>query len=146
VIGRAQHAPLAGIGTMAVLQAGGAGDFVLMLPALPALLAAYPQARVTLVGKAWHAAFLHGRGVVDEVVVLPPIPGVGAPPDVPQVPDDAAATTRLCEALRAPLRSRLPAARRRPLFEPLPGAPGWTPSDPPSRRPDARRERARATI
>jgi ADP-heptose:LPS heptosyltransferase len=68
---------------------------------LPALLAAYPQARVTLVGKAWHAAFLHGRGVVDEVVVLPSIPGVGAPPDVPQAPDDAAATTRLCDALRA---------------------------------------------
>ena len=65
---------------IAVLRPNAIGDFVFALPALHALRASWPQAHITLLGRAWHQAFLHGRpGPVDEVVVLPQIPGVGAP-------------------------------------------------------------------
>jgi ADP-heptose:LPS heptosyltransferase len=57
------------------------GDFVFALPALHALKQAYPEAELVLAGKAWQRAFLRGRpGPVDRVVVMPPVPGVGAPP------------------------------------------------------------------
>lgn len=70
-------ARLDGIERIAVLRANALGDFLLALPALEALKAAYPGASMTLLGTAWHAAFLDGRpGPVDEVVVLPPITGV----------------------------------------------------------------------
>ena len=58
------------------------GDFMFALPALHGLRASYPDARIVLLGKAWHADFLGGRtGPVDEVRVMPPYPGMGAPPD-----------------------------------------------------------------
>jgi ADP-heptose:LPS heptosyltransferase len=44
----------------------------------------YPDASLVLLGKAWHRAFLHERpGPVDRVVMLPRVPGVGAPLAVP---------------------------------------------------------------
>ncbi|HEU4622276.1 MAG TPA: hypothetical protein VFS42_08620, partial [Burkholderiaceae bacterium] len=65
--------------SIAVLRANAVGDFLVTLPALGALRATYPQARITLLGQAWHARFLVRRpGPIDEVVVLPPIKGVGA--------------------------------------------------------------------
>lgn len=62
---------------IAVLRANALGDFIFALPALEALRAAYPEAEIVLLGKAWHAAFLAGRpGPIDRVVVVPPTRGV----------------------------------------------------------------------
>lgn len=64
-----------------VLRPNAVGDFVFSLPALHALRYAYPAAEITYVGLQWHAGFLAGRpGPVDRVVVIPPVPGVGAAP------------------------------------------------------------------
>jgi ADP-heptose:LPS heptosyltransferase len=66
-----------GVGSIAVLRANGLGDFVMALPALYALRAAYPDAEITLVGAPWHARFLSGRpGLVDQVLALPVVPGM----------------------------------------------------------------------
>lgn len=74
---------------IAILRPGAVGDFLFALPALAALHAAYPRAHLTLLGSAWQAEFLQERLVyLDEVVVLPPIRGVGAPSDI--LEDDAA--------------------------------------------------------
>lgn len=65
-----------------VLRPNAIGDFMFALPALHALRHAYPKTRIVLLGKPWHAEFLRDRpGPVDEVIVMPPVPGVGAPPD-----------------------------------------------------------------
>jgi len=70
-----------------VLRPNRVGDFVFALPALHALRRAYPEARITYVGKKWHADFLAERpGPVDEVLVLPPCPGVGAALDADSDP------------------------------------------------------------
>jgi ADP-heptose:LPS heptosyltransferase len=62
---------------IAVLRANRLGDFTFCLPALDALRAAYPDARITLLGLPWHAEFLRGRpGPVDRVVVVPPSRGI----------------------------------------------------------------------
>ncbi len=72
-----ESARLDGIERIVVLRANALGDFLLALPALEAIKNACPGATMTLLGTAWHAAFLDGRpGPVDEVVVLPPITGV----------------------------------------------------------------------
>lgn len=65
-----------------VLRPCAVGDFVFALPALAALRETYPAATLTLLGRAWQAAFLAGRpGTVDAVRVMPTVPGVGAPVD-----------------------------------------------------------------
>jgi ADP-heptose:LPS heptosyltransferase len=80
------------------LRPNGIGDFMFALPALHALRAAYPEARLTLLGKPWHADFLQERaGPVDEVLVMPPYPGVGAPPDTPLGQEAIAFIERLRE-------------------------------------------------
>lgn len=71
------------VSRIVVLRPGAVGDFLFALPALAALHATYPKAQITLLGNAWQAEFLHERLVyIDEVVVLPPIRGVGAPANV----------------------------------------------------------------
>src|SRR5258706_1626485 len=66
-----------GVRKIAVLRANGLGDFIFALPALEALRAAYPQAEIVLLAKAWHAAFLKDRpGPVDRVIVIPPYRGI----------------------------------------------------------------------
>lgn len=62
-----------------VVRPGAVGDFVFALPALAALRETYPEATITLAGRAWQTAFLDGRGVVDTAVTLPVVRGVGAP-------------------------------------------------------------------
>ena len=65
---------------IAVLRAGGIGDFVFILPALGALRAAYPEAEVTLLGVAWHEELLSGRpGPPERVIAVPPSTGVNGP-------------------------------------------------------------------
>jgi len=74
------HVP--GVRNILVLRPNAVGDFMLALPALHALRHAYPKARIVLLGKSWHADFLRGRpGPIDEVLVMPLVPGVGAPVD-----------------------------------------------------------------
>ena len=64
---------------IAVLRANGIGDFVVAVPALEALRAAYPGARITFLGLPWHAELLDGRpGPWDEVDVVPPYPDMVA--------------------------------------------------------------------
>ncbi|MER7506337.1 glycosyltransferase family 9 protein [Nonomuraea pusilla] len=73
---------------IAVLRANAIGDFIVTLPALEAIKAAYPEATLTLLGTPWHADFLTGRpGPVDEVVALPPISGVSAAESGHAAPD-----------------------------------------------------------
>ncbi|QYF95394.1 glycosyltransferase family 9 protein [Massilia sp. PAMC28688] len=65
---------------IAVLRPNAVGDFVFCLPALHALRHRYPRAEITYLGLPWHASFLAGRtGLVDHVVVVPPIAGITAP-------------------------------------------------------------------
>lgn len=65
--------PFPGVGRIVVLRGGGVGDLVLALPAVQALAAAYPAARITLLGSALHAALLRDRpSPIDDVAVLPP--------------------------------------------------------------------------
>jgi ADP-heptose:LPS heptosyltransferase len=68
---------VADVRRIAVLRPNAIGDFVVAVPALEALRAAYPDAEITYLGTTWHAEFLDGRpGPWDEVLVVPPYPGV----------------------------------------------------------------------
>lgn len=65
---------------IAVLRGGGLGDLMFAMPAIDALAAAYPDATITLLGSAAHAALLTDRrGPVGEVEVLPISEGVRPP-------------------------------------------------------------------
>lgn len=67
---------------IAVLRANGIGDLVFALPALDALRDAYPDAVITLLGAPWHVELMNGRpSPVDEVVAVPPHPGIWLPPE-----------------------------------------------------------------
>ena len=78
--GGGEHPTLPDIGKIAVLRANRIGDFIVTLPALAALRAAYPHAEIVLLGRRWHADFLAGRpGPIDRVVPIPPYHGVGEP-------------------------------------------------------------------
>lgn len=89
-----------GVERILVLRPNALGDFVFALPALHALRAAYPRARITLLGKGWHQRFLRGRpGPIDEVIAMPCVRGVGAPMDAPD--EDADEVEAFVAALRA---------------------------------------------
>lgn len=85
--------------SIAVLRANGVGDFVMALPALYALRAAYADAEITLVGAPWHARFLPGRpGPVDQVLALPVVPGM---PGMFEGDDDPEILARFLAGMRA---------------------------------------------
>ena len=87
-----------GVRTIAVLRPNAVGDFMFALPALHALRGSYPDAHIIVLGKQWHADFLRGRpGPFDEVVALPPYPGVGGEPDAGIAP---ASGLRIMHGLR----------------------------------------------
>ena len=66
-----------GVRRIVVLRANGIGDFVVAVPALEALRAAYPDAEITYLGTTWHPELLEGRpGPWDRVAVVPRYPGV----------------------------------------------------------------------
>ncbi len=89
-----------GVRKIAVLRANGLGDFLFTLPALEALRAAYPQAEIVLLAKAWHANFLQGRpGPVDRVVVVPSYRGVSEGEDA-ELAEHAAGQERFFQAMR----------------------------------------------
>lgn len=79
-------APLDRVRRIAVLRCNSIGDYLMATPALAALRTRFPQARLTLLGAAWHRSLLAGRpGPVDRVLVLPKVDGLagqpgGAPP------------------------------------------------------------------
>src|SRR5215210_8595705 len=71
---------------LAVLRANAIGDYLVSLPAIQALGAAYPAAELVLLGAGWHAGFLAGRpGPVDRCLPVPPTDGVrdDRPPSPP---------------------------------------------------------------
>jgi ADP-heptose:LPS heptosyltransferase len=66
-----------GVERIAVLRSNGIGDFVMVVPALEALRAAYPDAAITYLGTHWHPDLLDGRpGPWDRCTVVPLYPGV----------------------------------------------------------------------
>jgi ADP-heptose:LPS heptosyltransferase len=77
-----------GVERIAVLRANGIGDFVVAVPALDALRAAYPHARITYLGLPWHEGLLASRpGPWDDVVVVPPYSEMiaGGEPDAARI-------------------------------------------------------------
>src|SRR4051794_13659267 len=65
---------------IAVLRAGGLGDFIFTLPALHALQAAYPGAEITLLGGPLQTELLSGgREPVARAIAVPPSTGVNGP-------------------------------------------------------------------
>jgi ADP-heptose:LPS heptosyltransferase len=78
------------VGKLAVLRANAIGDYLVSLPAVCALRAAYPAAELVLLGAGWHARFLAGRpGPVDRCLPVPPTRGVrdDRPPSPPATLD-----------------------------------------------------------
>lgn len=72
------------VSRIAVLRGGGLGDLLFVLPAVSALLAAYPGATVTLLGAPSHAELLaNTAGPVSDVRVLPIAKGVRPGPEDP---------------------------------------------------------------
>ena len=66
-----------GVQKLAVLRANAIGDYLVSLPAIEALRAAYPAAELVLLGSDWHVGFLAGRpGPVDRCLPVPPTVGV----------------------------------------------------------------------
>jgi ADP-heptose:LPS heptosyltransferase len=66
-----------GVHKLAVLRANAIGDYLVSLPAIVALRAAYPAAELVLLGADWHVGFLAGRpGPVDRCLAVPPTVGV----------------------------------------------------------------------
>ena len=62
---------------IAILRANAVGDFIVTLPAIQAIRAAYPNAELVLLGKPWHKEFLiHGRSPIDRVIVVPVMKGI----------------------------------------------------------------------
>ena len=77
--------------SIAVVRANAMGDYLLTEPALAALRAAAPAARIVLIGGDWHVRCLTGRpGPIDEVVLAPRVTGVRDP--APGHPEDSAVT------------------------------------------------------
>jgi ADP-heptose:LPS heptosyltransferase len=87
-----------GVHKLAVLRANAIGDYLVSLPAIQALCAAYPAAELVLLGAGWHAGFLTGRpGPVDRCLAVPPT--VGVRDDRP--PASAAEVERFFARMRA---------------------------------------------
>jgi len=73
------------VNKLAVLRANAIGDYLVSLPALEALRAAYRAAELVLLGADWHVGFLAGRpGPVDRC--LAGSPTVGLRDDRPPAP------------------------------------------------------------
>ncbi len=92
LVGVNQPPALAEVASIAVLRANAMGDYLVCEPALAAIRAAAPQARITLLGGDFAASALPGRpGPVDEVVLVPYLDGVRQPPSGTAVDDAAVA-------------------------------------------------------
>lgn len=87
------------VAAIAVLRGGGLGDLLFAIPAMRALRAAYPEARLTVLGTPMHRTLLEGRSeVCDAVEVLPPTRGVR---EVAGAGEDPEALRRFFDRMRA---------------------------------------------
>jgi ADP-heptose:LPS heptosyltransferase len=87
------------VNRIAVLRGGGIGDLLFALAAVQSLAAAYPSARITLLGTPLHAALLAERpSVVHDVELLPVARGVR---DVPGQEEDPEEIERFLSRMRA---------------------------------------------
>ena len=66
-----------GVHKLAVLRANAIGDYLVSLPAIQALRAAYPAAELVLLGVGWHAGFLAGSYVAWTWVICVVTRGIG---------------------------------------------------------------------
>lgn len=90
---------------IAVLRALQLGDMLCAVPALRALRAAHPDARISLVGLPWAHAFVERYAhYVDELLVLPGVPGM---PEQPQGQGDLDGFLRTMRARRFDLAIQL---------------------------------------
>lgn len=62
---------------IAFVRPNALGDTIFSLPAIEALRAAYPQAEIVWLGRAWHQQLLLARTAVDRVIDVPPEYGPG---------------------------------------------------------------------
>jgi ADP-heptose:LPS heptosyltransferase len=68
---------VADVKKIAIIRANALGDFIVTLPAIYAVRAAYPAAEIILLGKPWHRKFLiEKRSPVDRVIVIPAAKGL----------------------------------------------------------------------
>lgn len=89
--------PFADVGAIAVLRGSGIGDLVQALPAAEALVAAYPDAGLTLLGTPAHVALLADRpSPFSGLEVLPSRPGIRG-----GRAEDPAATAAFVQRMRA---------------------------------------------
>lgn len=87
---RAKAGPVRNIAVLRALQLG---DMLCAVPALRALRAAHPQAHITLIGLPWAQSFVERfRLYVDDLMVLPPVPGM------PEQPPGGASLDEFIEA------------------------------------------------
>lgn len=83
-----------GVEEIAVLRGGGLGDLMFAVPAIEALAAAYPDARITLLGAPLARPVLEGRtDAVQAFEELPVVPGVRETGEDAPSPDDFFART-----------------------------------------------------
>ncbi len=84
---------------IAVLRAGGLGDFIFTLPALGALRESYPKAEITLLGGPLQTGLLENRTEpVQRAILVPPSTGVNGPDT--GVEEDEEELTRFFERMR----------------------------------------------
>lgn len=91
-----------------VLRANAVGDYLVAEPALRALRACYPTARITLLGAPWQPEFLTTRpGPVDDVWVVPKVPGLAGQPANAPPAEELPAFQRRVRAARPDLAIQL---------------------------------------
>ncbi|PRY12278.1 ADP-heptose:LPS heptosyltransferase [Pontibacter ummariensis] len=92
------HLPFPHVKKIAVLRAGALGDFIVTLPALQALRAAYPAAEIILLTKPWLTSFLKDkRTPVDRTLEVPVYKGIR---DEEQTAPDDKALERFFKQMR----------------------------------------------